>query len=84
LTLKSINAISGKFQVNTLVFFCFLVVLLQQLEENMASNTVHWQCTWCGAGVTRGKASGRPSPGNCPRKPKTKDGKYKPHTWVKG
>ena len=42
---------------------------------------VTWVCTWCG---TRAYTNGtRPLPGNCPRKPKTKDGKYKPHTWVK-
>jgi len=42
--------------------------------------SIKWQCTWCGS-TTYG--SSRPPPGNCPRKPKTKDGKYKPHTWVK-
>lgn len=40
-----------------------------------------WMCTYCGARTTT--LGTRPSPGNCPRKQKTKDGKMKPHTWVK-
>ena len=43
--------------------------------------TVRYTCTWCGA-VRMSQV--RPAPGNCPRKPKMKDGKMKPHTWVKG
>lgn len=39
-----------------------------------------WMCTYCG---TRTSSSRRPLPGNCPRKEKTKDGKMKPHSWVK-
>lgn len=39
-----------------------------------------WKCTWCG--TTKLCSIGRPNPGNCPRKGKTKDGKPKPHTWV--
>lgn len=38
-------------------------------------------CTWCGMRVARDNYAGRPQPGNCPRKPKSKDGKMKPHTW---
>jgi len=45
----------------------------------MATQT--WQCTWCGQ--RNNTNGGRPQPGNCPRKPRTKDGKYKPHTWTK-
>jgi len=45
-------------------------------------NAVVYQCSWCGATKTRGITMGRPEPGNCPRKPKTRDGKYKPHTWT--
>jgi hypothetical protein len=41
-----------------------------------------FQCTWCGT-TTSVNPGSRPHPGNCPRKPRTKDGKYKPHTWVK-
>lgn len=40
-----------------------------------------WMCSWCGA---RMSSQVRPAPGNCPRKPKTRDGKSKPHTWVRG
>lgn len=39
-----------------------------------------WKCTWCG---TSQYSAHRPSPGNCPRKERTRDGKMKPHTWVK-
>jgi hypothetical protein len=39
-----------------------------------------WQCTYCGQ---RQGNSTRPQPGNCIKKGKTKDGKWKPHTWVK-
>ena len=42
--------------------------------------TQMWQCTYCGQ---RQGNSQRPQPGTCTKKPKTKDGKYKPHTWVK-
>ena len=43
---------------------------------------VKWQCTYCGTQTSQSQGI-RPQPGNCMRKPKTKDGKYKPHTWVK-
>jgi len=43
---------------------------------------VRWQCSYCGTQTTPATGS-RPAPGNCYKKPKTKDGKYKPHTWVK-
>jgi hypothetical protein len=45
-------------------------------------STVNWQCSYCGTKTTTTKGH-RPQPGNCSRKPKTKDGKYKPHTWKK-
>jgi hypothetical protein len=48
---------------------------------NMASQ--RWQCTYCGQLTSTSGGQQRPLPGNCMRKPKTKDGKYKPHTWVK-
>ena len=44
-------------------------------------SSIEYICTWCGAKIIRGATSGRPSPGNCPRKPKDRDGKMKPHTW---
>ena len=45
--------------------------------------TIEYKCTWCGATTSRPANSGRPSPGNCPRKPKDRNGTPKPHTWVK-
>ncbi|MDY4588073.1 MAG: hypothetical protein SPD47_06450 [Oscillospiraceae bacterium] len=45
--------------------------------------TIEYKCSWCGATETRSTMAGRPSPGYCPRKPKSKDGTMKPHTWVK-
>lgn len=38
-------------------------------------------CTYCGKRERQTGMQGRPAPGNCPRKPKDKDGKMKPHTW---
>jgi hypothetical protein len=43
---------------------------------------VKYQCTYCGTTSIQNQGN-RPLPGNCSRKPKTKDGKYKPHSWVK-
>lgn len=49
----------------------------------MANYTqVQYKCSYCGTTTTRSVSAGRPNPGNCTRKPKTKDGKYKPHSWV--
>jgi hypothetical protein len=39
-----------------------------------------FQCTWCGIHAT---SYTRPPPGNCLKKPKTKDGHRKPHTWTR-
>lgn len=44
--------------------------------------SVRWQCTYCGMIVNRQKGI-RPQPGTCSRKGKTKDGRTKPHSWVK-
>jgi len=43
---------------------------------------LRWQCTYCGASSTTPKGQ-RPQPGSCSRKGKTKDGKTKPHSWVR-
>ena len=40
-----------------------------------------WVCTSCGHRHTTSGA--RPAPGQCPKRPKDKDGRWKPHTWVK-
>lgn len=44
--------------------------------------TIEYICTWCGKREAKSQMSGRPSPGTCPRKPKSRDGQSKPHTWV--
>ena len=43
---------------------------------------VEYICSYCGAKITRTIISGRPLPGNCSRKSRTKDGKMRPHTWI--
>lgn len=43
---------------------------------------VEYMCSWCGRREIRFVIMGRPSPGSCPRKNKTRDGKMRPHTWV--
>ncbi len=50
------------------------------MAEKVAS--VDYICTWCGQHSLRRASQGRPMPGECPRKPKGRDGKSKPHTWV--
>ncbi len=44
--------------------------------------TVEYVCSYCGAKKTMKQNLGRPSPGVCPRKGKTADGRTKPHSWV--
>jgi len=43
---------------------------------------VEYMCRWCGARITKLSTSGRPQPGNCPRRPKNRMGKPQPHSWV--
>jgi len=43
---------------------------------------VKWQCTYCGNQTTQSEGI-RPQPGTCMKKGKTREGKSKPHTWVK-
>lgn len=45
-------------------------------------SNIEYMCSYCGTKTTRSATSGRPDPGTCPRKPKTKDGRGKPHSWV--
>lgn len=54
----------------------------KRCSKMTARKIIRYTCTWCGATVTRPQGV-RPTPGNCPRKPKTKDGQMKPHTWAK-
>lgn len=46
------------------------------------ATTVEYVCTWCGMKVMRAATAGRPMPGCCTRKPKSRNGMTKPHTWV--
>lgn len=48
----------------------------------MAYKWAEYMCTYCGTKATRSLKAGRPLPGSCTRKPKNKDGHYKPHTWT--
>ena len=41
---------------------------------------IEYICTYCGQKQMRGATSGRPMPGNCPRKERMSDGKMRPHT----
>jgi len=43
---------------------------------------VEYKCSYCGKTVKKYQSTGRPEPGTCPRKGKTKDGRTKPHSWV--
>lgn len=43
---------------------------------------IEYKCSYCGANQSRSATAGRPDPGNCPRKPKDKNGRSKPHSWV--
>lgn len=44
---------------------------------------VEYKCTYCGKTTPpRLSTQGRPEPGVCTRKGKTKDGQTKPHSWV--
>ena len=45
-----------------------------------AAKMKKFKCTWCGASSS---SFTRPNPGFCPRKQKTRDGKSKPHSWVR-
>lgn len=47
----------------------------------MSTGHIEYMCSWCGKKELRSVMAGRPSPGNCPRKPKDRNGKMKPHTW---
>ena len=44
---------------------------------------IEYMCSYSGCTATRSASAGRPNPGVCLRKGKTRDGRTKPHTWVK-
>lgn len=42
---------------------------------------IEYICSFCGMKTSRAVSCGRPSPGVCSKKGKTKNGQGKPHTW---
>lgn len=48
----------------------------------MVTKRIQYMCRYCGRKETLNVKSGRPMPGVCPRKGKTRDGRTQPHTWV--
>lgn len=49
----------------------------------MPIKRIEYMCSVCGTRTIRSENEGRPSPGICPKKPKDKNGKGKPHSWIK-
>jgi len=49
---------------------------------NNEPSITEYMCSWCGKRVQRTRGEGRPLPGECPRRPKNRDGQLKPHTWI--
>lgn len=47
----------------------------------MPSTKKEYICSYCGARQTTFDSAGRPAPGTCGRRGKTKDGRMYPHTW---
>lgn len=43
---------------------------------------IEYMCSYCGMKQVKRINAGKPMPGNCPRKTKTKEGKMRPHTWT--
>ena len=43
---------------------------------------VEYTCSHCGAKSQRHEGTGKPSPGTCSRRGRTRDGRTKPHVWV--
>ncbi len=43
---------------------------------------VEYRCSHCGALSRRHEGTGKPSPGNCPRRNKLSSGQMRPHIWV--
>lgn len=48
----------------------------------MATTRIEYMCSYCGIKQTKAANAGRPMPGTCSKKGKTRDGKSKPHSWV--
>lgn len=43
---------------------------------------VEYRCSHCGALAQRHEGTGKPAPGNCPRRNKMPNGQPRPHVWV--
>ena len=50
--------------------------------EQKKVSSIDYMCSWCGKHCMRRANSGRPMPGDCPRKPHGCNGQSRPHTWV--
>ena len=46
------------------------------------SNLPEYRCSHCGAKSQRHEGTGKPAPGNCPRRNKMPNGQPRPHVWV--
>lgn len=46
------------------------------------SGWTEYMCTYCGAKRKLSNGSGRPMPGDCPRRRNTANGKTFPHRWI--
>ena len=44
---------------------------------------MEYMCSYCGRKERKTVNSGKPQPGTCTKKGKTRDGRTRPHTWVK-
>lgn len=47
------------------------------------SGMIEYMCSYCGRKERKTVNSGKPQPGTCTKKGKTRDGRTQPHTWVK-
>lgn len=43
---------------------------------------VEYRCSHCGAKAQRHEGTGKPAPGNCPKRNKLSSGQPRPHIWV--
>lgn len=52
--------------------------------DKTMSEVQHWICSYCGRRTITYSKEIRPDPNICHKKGKTKDGRTKPHSWVRG
>lgn len=48
----------------------------------MGTVMIEYMCRYCGQRIRKSSTQGRPNPGACPKKGKTRDGRTQPHTWI--